>query len=271
MQPPRQRMWTVLRKMPSSCTQADVEQLAGVGRELAIAFLHDLERAGYLVCRNGEYAVRRDTGPVPPELLEVRALADGNTGEVNLVSERPSSALSTLQSQSSRDECTRLIVLSLEGRKRFGLDYAVSATGLDRRQALRVLNRLERDGFLKLLDERKQPTGYKEFGPWRCNPLYEVVRDPSLHPTRQKKSPTLRDALWRHVRRVRRFTLRELADLSGCSMASTQDFVHLLFKGGWIRRDGKKGRCTIFVLANDPGPQRPITFEPRKGGDNVDA
>lgn len=270
MQPPRQRMWTVLRKVASSCSMADVEQLAGVPNDEALAFLGDLERAGYLVQRNGEYALCRDTGPLAPEALEVRALEDGNTGAVCLVSERPADALDRLQKRSGRDECTRLVVLSLEGRKRFGLDYAMSATGLDRRKALRVLNRLERAGFLKLVDQRKEPNAYKEFGPHRRNPLYEVLKAPALHPTRQKKATTARDVLWRNIRRMRRFTFQSLADASGCTSASAQNFVKLLVRDGWVCQDGKEARSKVFVIVNDPGPQRPVTFEPKGGDDGRD-
>jgi hypothetical protein len=259
-------MWTVLRKVASSCSQADVEQLAGVSGEDARAFLEDLVRAGYLARRKGEYALCRDTGPLPPGALEVRALEDGNTGAVCMISEAPVDALRKLQNRSSRDECTRLVVLSLDGRRRFGLDYAMSATGLDRRKTLRVLNRLERDGFLKLLDERKEPNAYREFGPNRRNPLYQVVKDPALHPTRQKKTATARDVLWRTIRRMRRFTFQGLAESSGCTPASAQGFVQLLARDGWVRQDGLEGRRKVFVIVSDPGPQRPVTFEPKDGG-----
>jgi CRP-like cAMP-binding protein len=183
-----------------------------------------------------------------------------------MISEAPVDALRKLQNRSSRDECTRLVVLSLDGRRRFGLDYAMSATGLDRRKTLRVLNRLERDGFLKLLDERKEPNAYREFGPNRRNPLYQVVKDPALHPTRQKKTATARDVLWRTIRRMRRFTFQGLAESSGCTPASAQGFVQLLARDGWVRQDGLEGRRKVFVIVSDPGPQRPVTFEPKDGG-----
>ncbi|MFW5490405.1 MAG: hypothetical protein ACNI3A_18610 [Desulfovibrio sp.] len=264
MQAPRQRMWTIVRKLSPSATVADVEQLAAVEVMEAQAFLNNLEQAGYVSRREGNYALCRDTGPNPPTEISVRALADENNGEINIVSAQPDNALQRLKGSADKAECTSLVVLSLGEKKRFDLQYAMAASGLDRKKTLRVLNRLEREGFLKLVDETKLRKGFREFGPAKKNPMFQIVKDPASRPTRQPKKEVGRDVLWRLIRRMRRFTYVSLTEASGCTHDSVQNFVRLLVRDGWVRQDGQVGRCLEFVIVNDPGPARPVTHEPKK-------
>lgn len=64
---PRQRMWTVVRKLPPPVTAGDVEQLADVPAADVAVFLAELVAAGRLALRGDGYVLFKDHGPLAPD------------------------------------------------------------------------------------------------------------------------------------------------------------------------------------------------------------
>lgn len=150
---------------------------------------------------------------------------------------------------------TQAILNFLSRRKRFYLDEAVKETGLDRRKALRVLEKLHGNAFLNLLaDERTPPRG-SQTGPPRRNPRYEIVKD--LGQRTPKRPECARDKIWRVFRYMRKVTRSDLARISGCSESSAEQYTRHLEKHGYIRAAGKRGKEKIWLLVKDTGPKKP--------------
>lgn len=259
------RMWRVVRKMDPAITSEDLEQLSGVNLHEAKLFLVGLADAGYLRSRaDGSYVLVKDTGPEPPALLQVTAYEDGNTGEIRVASETPEGAAARIAHGLDAQDVYTPVFTFVMGRTRFTLDDAVEASGLDRRKVLRVLERLRKEGVLKLVSDERKPkasrfTG-KDMGPRLRNPRFER-KDVLVRGNRQPKRDTVRDKLWRVIRRERRFTRPHLAEASGLAEATVRDFVRLLLHHGYIAEAKGSGRAQAYVLIRDVGPVRPITPE----------
>jgi hypothetical protein len=218
----------------------------------------------------------RDTGPVAPEELELCYLEDGNTEDLykcdDSSDETAQKIVRVEQERMGRKPVTELLVLSLNGARTFDLNYAVSATGLNRRKCLRALRGLAQDGYLELLDQGNQPGGHRMAnGPTLKNPKFRVARNPAERRHRRPKKDCKRDKIWRVVRQVRRFTtadlIRQCEGIAGSG--AVQDFVALLRRRGYLQVDEILGRRKILVLADDPGPNRPNILERKKGEKNA--
>ncbi len=65
------------------------------------------------------------------------------------------------------------------------------------------------------------------------------------------------DRLWKAARVLRRFRLRDLADVTGEAVPSIRSFLYRYRDAGYFRSSGLPGRESQWSLANDPGPKRP--------------
>lgn len=257
-----QRMWAVIRKLAPVIRLQDVEQLASVSNAEAALYFISLARAGYLKEREpGQWVMAKNTGPKAPERLFAAAFKDAQTHEVRVYDQEPAGALSLM--------CNVLDPImefldSAEGA--ITLAQAVAATGLGRRQVLRVLDKLCGEGRLELVqDARQESKAYREFGPAKREPKYRIVKDRPPRPNRQrKKRDTARDKIWRAIRDMRRFTLADLADRCGANFRTVEDYVRMLKAAGCIEIAETAGRKQTLRIVNDPGPQRPVTPEPSR-------
>lgn len=257
-----QRMWTVVRKLPPPFTLSDVEQVADVDALSAKTFVDRLNVAGYVTPRADGYALVKDTGPMPPEFFGWDGMEDGNTGEVHVLYEYPAGAFARRQQRGPISNVIDPVLVFLDGQGRFTLADAVRDTGLERRQVLRVLDRLVREGRLELVDDARQPNkGSHEYGPHKRTPAYCVIKDAQPMTPRQRRGETVRDRLWRSIRTLRRFTRPQLADASGVSMSSVEDYTAILAAYGYLALAERDGRQNVWVIRNDPGPCRPVTPE----------
>jgi DNA-binding transcriptional ArsR family regulator len=139
-------------------------------------------------------------------------------------------------------------------------------TGFERRKVLRVMDRLCREGDLRLVAEEKVRTPRGEMGPARRNPTWRVVRDPRLRRDNQVHSRvTCRDKVWSTLRglRPRAVTVSEISRLSGCDDETVREAIKLLEEHGYVKNRGKIEREKAWVLVKDAGPKRPETPEAR--------
>jgi hypothetical protein len=134
---------------------------------------------------------------------------------------------------------------------------------LPRRPVLRVLDRLCRDGDLKLQTEALVSPAPGESGPKRRNPTWLIVRDLRQRRDNQVKARvTCRDKIWGTLRSLRRaMTLSELCRLTGCGENVVREYLLMLVRHEYVAAKGKIGREKAWMLVNDCGPRRPETPE----------
>lgn len=158
-------------------------------------------------------------------------------------------------------EVLKPVLAFLAKRRRFLASEAAEQTGLTLRQVRRCLDRLVREGFLRVAAEEEiVRDGREVYGRNLRNPRYERIKDASLHPG-LKKSGTCRDQIWRTIRVKRRFTRSDLVVLTSCSPGNVDDYIRLLIRDGYVRQAGKRGRAELLVLVGNVGPVRPPTPE----------
>jgi len=152
------------------------------------------------------------------------------------------------------------VISCLQGKKTVRLDALVACAGHDRRQVLRVLDKLAREGFLAEVGDDPQAPRFGEMGPSRRNPTWRVVRDPAKRPPRnQPRHSSLRSRLWRLIRAKHRFTKTDLVTCSGGAEDSVDEYVRDLEQAGFVRRTGKDGRLVTYICA------RPKQVSPPRG------
>lgn len=123
------------------------------------------------------------------------------------------------------------------GRKTVTVQMVIDGAQRERRQVLRVLDKLAADGYLRQVADSPQPNGYKEFGPPRRNPSWLIIADlterPQPNPPRKN---TQRSRVWRAVRAKRCFTKRDLVVTSGAAAPTVDEYVRQLEKHGYVRK-----------------------------------
>lgn len=136
------------------------------------------------------------------------------------------------------------------GKKTVALAEVAEAAERERRQVLRVMDKLALEGFLKEISDDPQPLRPGELGPQRRNPTWRIVRDLTGRPAPNPPRPqSLRSKLWRLIRGKHRFTKTDLACCSGISMASVDEYVRDLERAGYVRRTGKDGALVTYIVA----------------------
>lgn len=135
------------------------------------------------------------------------------------------------------------------GGKRLNLQQVAEATERDRRQVLRVLDKLAREGYLQEIADNPTPPLYGEVGPPRRNPTWKIVGDlkkrPKINPPRRM---SMRSKIWKLIRAKRRFTKADLVAPSGANPATVDEYVRHLELGGYVRRTGKDGHLVTYML-----------------------
>ncbi|ACL06457.1 hypothetical protein Dalk_4779 [Desulfatibacillum aliphaticivorans] len=156
---------------------------------------------------------------------------------------------------------TKAVIGFLEHRNTFLMSDAVKATGLDRRLVLRVLEKLRKEGYLEIIEDRREHGIFTEMGPARRNPRYKKVRDLSLR--RSNRPLCEQDKIWRTLRMVRQATRSKIVMLSGCHPSTVEKYTQALEKEGVIRAIGRDGREKVFLVIKDNGPRHPVIPERR--------
>jgi hypothetical protein len=146
------------------------------------------------------------------------------------------------------------IIEFITTHRRFFLSAVFEDTGIDRRKALRILEKLQAEGYLVEVREERVPLKLNEYGPDRRNPEYKVIKDISLR--QRKKGLCNRDKIWKTLRILRRCTRSDLIRLTGCDK-TVEDYTRLLALHGYIKPIGRRSREKVWFLVNDIGPKRP--------------
>jgi len=137
------------------------------------------------------------------------------------------------------------------GKKPVTLGEMVACAEHDRRQVLRVMDKLAREGYLKEIADNPEPLRSGEYGPPRRNPTWRVVGDLDKRPTPNRpKSQSQRAKIWKLIRAKHRFTKSDLVIPSGATPGTVDRYVRKLEKHGYVRRTGKDGRSTTYMLVN---------------------
>ena len=151
-------------------------------------------------------------------------------------------------------EAHKKIIDFISKHRRFYLSCVMISIGISRRQALQILGKFKKEGYLTEVKVERIPLKLNEYGPARRNPQYKVIKDILM---RKQKLPVCdRDKIWKTLRYLREFTRSDLIRLTGCTK-TVEDYTRLLSRHGYIRSLGQHSREKIWTLVKDIGPKRP--------------
>jgi len=140
-------------------------------------------------------------------------------------------------------------LLTTTAGKQITLRLVVDSLELERKQVLRVLEKLTREGYLKEVVDNPEPPRVGEVGPPRRNPTWRVIRDLATRPAPNRTvNDSNRSKLWRLIRAKRRFTRHDLTVCSGISGKTVDGYVRDLTQNGYVRATGKDGQHTTYML-----------------------
>ena len=142
----------------------------------------------------------------------------------------------------------------------FSLDQVVTDSGWERAEVKHRLDRLEAEGLIKRQRETRGRNVKRPGGPAPMDILYIKRKGLAARLARMdatQRKDTGWDRIWRTIRALRRFTVNDLIQLTGCKEDSCRDFVGLLKREQFIRAINPKIKPVTWVLCKDPGPQRP--------------
>lgn len=146
------------------------------------------------------------------------------------------------------------------GKKRVTLQQVMEGAERPRRPVMEAIRKLQREGYIEVTKEEKEPAHGSVHGrPRRC-PTLKIIGDLSERPKAAPRRNTMRDKIWKLIRAKRYFTSREIEVASGASNASVRSYITLLKKGGYIRKTGKDGHYNTFMLIKDQ-VQRPMDVD----------
>ena len=143
------------------------------------------------------------------------------------------------------------------------------ATGLDKGEVYRPLQRLVREGHVKRYHATDDTPTFKKGRPALGDVVYKAL--PSLKERaangRDKKLPNAAwDRIWKAIRVLKRFKKKDLVVTSGAKEDNTVFFMKALSRAGIIRAT-KKGPSAEWRLIDDIGPERPAWGELKRRGD----
>ena len=136
------------------------------------------------------------------------------------------------------------------GRKRVCLQDVMAGADRPRRPVLRAMDKLAKEGYLQEVSDDPVPPRAGECGPPRRNPTWKIINDLTARPKQSLQKNTLRGRIWRLIRAKHHFTRRDLVISSGASQGTVDEYVLLLEKHGYIKKTGKDGRFTTYMLTS---------------------
>ncbi len=135
-------------------------------------------------------------------------------------------------------------------KKRVCLREVMDGSELPRRPVLRAMDKLTREEYLREITNNPVPLENGEFGPARRNPTWAIIRNLTDRPKQELQKNTLRGRIWRLIRAKRHFTRRDLVIASDASQGTVDEYVLLLEKHGYVKKTGKDGRYTTYMLTS---------------------
>lgn len=143
--------------------------------------------------------------------------------------------------------------------KKVSLRMVVKGVRMPRKPVLRVLAKLEAEGWLEYLGERpsKKQNVINTSGPELRSPVWLIKRDVVKRRVKTPKKRTGADRLWQVIRAKRRFTRKDLRRMTGINENYIGVYTRKLEAYEFIRQTGKDGPQKVYMLINDVGPNRP--------------
>lgn len=145
------------------------------------------------------------------------------------------------------------------------LSDLLEATGLPRRKALPVLNRLCQKGHVQRVDVPPHAQARPTLKPMEPGPerAYRVVSD--CWSGVAQHSNSTRDAMWSVIWERKQFSVRTLRRASGCSRNAANKYINLLILHGYVSREAFAGNRRLYAVTAKATAQRPNTPKKRKG------
>jgi Fic family protein len=142
----------------------------------------------------------------------------------------------------------------------FTMKTIMKETGLNRSQVRASLQKLEREDHLVLYRATRARATLKKGRPIIEDKVFLAL--PTLRERKAgredfKQENTAWDGMWRALRVLKRFTKKDLVTTSGAESNNVSYFVKMLCRGGYLAKVGTQGREAVYVLTEDPGPNRP--------------
>lgn len=160
-----------------------------------------------------------------------------------------------------------IIIPAIDARKGFfNIDHIMKVTVLARKEVLRVLDRLAREGYLKEAKTKRLPKMKGQDGIPLRDPTWIKAKGQNADAlARRKRRPkTVRDKIWKAVRLRTIFTARDITLLTDCNRHSVIDYIKILHAHGVIRRLDRSRQGRHWQLVKDNGPSRPVLSEVAK-------
>lgn len=150
--------------------------------------------------------------------------------------------------------------LTTSRNKTITLKITCYKTGISNKAALRVMRKLTKEGYLKLIDEGRLFNN-KNGGVHTKNPTWEIVDRKALPNAliRKNKSGPVRDRMWKAMRIKRIFLLKDIIKLAVVKEATVMNYIKILERNKYARKVGKRGHREGYnwQLIRDDGPKRP--------------
>lgn len=154
-------------------------------------------------------------------------------------------------------------VILAQGKEIVKVNDLIIKTNFTHKQVLRVMDRLERDGYIATVVNSFPPRQYGESGIRRRYPTWKLNAEKLIgqRAVKVRKKDAVRDKIWQAIRIKRKFTLPELEQFTRMKQNCLRDYVYILEAGGFLKRQPNTGKVKVFVLVNDTGKERPVLSE----------
>lgn len=142
------------------------------------------------------------------------------------------------------------------------LEQVCKATKWSTKPALRVLKKLEAEGYLNRINDGKKAIRSGQNGPRRLNPKWSLVKRQVYRDRDKTKPGPLRDKLWRLIRMRPAFTKNDLATIAGIGEETVRDYINLLRRHNHIQKIGRtRDGISWQLIIKNPPVKRPSLSE----------
>jgi hypothetical protein len=145
------------------------------------------------------------------------------------------------------------------GTKYYTLSQVVLATCIGRSIVRHNLWKLENIGFITRIKCWETPLpGFSKGRPTKeiCYRNTKLLKHKPLLTSERKENTW--DTMWKTIRVLRKFTHTDLVTICGQDLNNVRFFVRRYRDLGYIRKQGKRDRETLWILIRDAGPLRPL-------------
>ncbi len=149
----------------------------------------------------------------------------------------------------------------------FSLDQVVKRTGLNRCEVCHQLEKFCLEKILRKISARMRNEDQGRRGRPYFNIIYRLIGQEALQKkiNPKLKDETAQDRMWKVIRYLRDFTVRDLIRLAEAKREHARWFVKMLRRGGFVKPSKPGGPGVTWTLIKDPGPRRPYVGGKEEG------